>query len=161
MVHIICTCFVCVKEYGIVSVLALNSGKNFLEAIHFVVACWGWGHHQFLKSFWKGSGIRLLWRNVTRDGWGQFYTKIVWRHLWTTPCIGKGDDSKEMTKWIACQIRIISLNKSFVVPIYIRYRRVSISKNHPFLRNLSYKPHCSSAGCRDWHDAFLSNIFLP
>jgi len=34
-------------------------------------------------------------------------------------------------------------------------------KTIQFLQNLSYKPHCSSAGCRDWHDAFLSNIFLP
>jgi hypothetical protein len=70
-VHIVFMMFSLVKEYGLESVLALNSDNYILQAINFLVALAG---HTFVTSFWKRVKYFL---HVTRGGGGLFYAKLL------------------------------------------------------------------------------------
>jgi hypothetical protein len=66
-----CMCFTWVKWCGLVSVLASNSGRYFLEAIHFLVAWWG---SSVCEVILEGCGHKTFVMKCDKTGFGVNFT---------------------------------------------------------------------------------------
>jgi hypothetical protein len=100
------------------------------------------GGHKFVTSFCKG--VRLLWQNVTREGWGSIVH--VWQHLWMTPtllqCIicGYGVSTSRLQHRICCCIGFVTCDSNLVLWCVLWFH----------LHNLDITDYSPSVGDTQW-----------